>query len=583
MTPEQASRLAAELKQVQEADADADEMRRDEDAILNIFVDLWSLFRRKPLAAHQTGGEAPSTEAYLFSYLRALDSDGEDLPPDFLQALQRAVAHYGITSLERSPELEECLLWIYKSHQKVEQQIAPILAVLQRRLAQLNGNLAWADEAFHTLLDRMVSITRELFPGVNDLARELRYRCFEQPFFEQARRRVYADMEEHLDYLAAHPDALDLQQKVRTLVECPQPLASLLAGRFPTASLALRQTMMQIVTSRYYRRRLTNFRTLSIDGHCFARLNTTKMTSTSTSSWLMQSTAGLRKPSTLSPRSSPRRRKATALCSISLPGNRTRFPTPSKRRARSTRSSIRLSSLVRFIAWLWPLPAPTASRAWAGYNTSLTNIQTAGYQEVQLFRGVHPMMGERLHLWRLKNFKIDRLPSVEDVYLLHAVANENPKDERLFAVAEVRDLTPVRDKRHRIVQLPHLERMFSEAVAAIRQYQMKRSARERLYWNRIFLYVWPTLNLKPDEVKEIVHRLAPMADGLGLEQVVVRIRIPNARTGELRDSLMRISAPGDAGLLMTFRPAGKSQPLKPLTSLRAEGCEDAATRAALPV
>ena len=62
------------------------------------------------------------------------------------------------------------------------------------------------------------------------------------------------------------------------------------------------------------------------------------------------------------------------------------------------------------------------------------------FHEVQLFRGVHPMMGERLHLWRLKNFKIDRLPSVEDVYLLHAVANENPKDERLFAVAEVRDL-----------------------------------------------------------------------------------------------------------------------------------------------
>ncbi len=68
-----------------------------------------------------------------------------------------------------------------------------------------------------------------------------------------------------------------------------------------------------------------------------------------------------------------------------------------------------------------------------------------GYQEVQLFRGIHPMMSERLHLWRLKNFKIERLPSVEDIYLLHAVANDNPKDERLFAVAEVRDLTPVRD------------------------------------------------------------------------------------------------------------------------------------------
>jgi len=55
------------------------------------------------------------------------------------------------------------------------------------------------------------------------------------------------------------------------------------------------------------------------------------------------------------------------------------------------------------------------------------------------------MMANRLHLWRLKEFTIERLPSVEDVYLLHAVAHENPKDERLFACAEVRDLTPVRD------------------------------------------------------------------------------------------------------------------------------------------
>jgi len=179
---------------------------------------------------------------------------------------------------------------------------------------------------------------------------------------------------------------------------------------------------------------------------------------------------------------------------------------------------------------------------------------------------VHPMMAERLHLWRLMNFEIERLPSVEDVYLLHATATGNPKDERLFAVAEVRDLTPVRDKSGRIVLLPHLERMLAEAIAAIRQYQSKRPANKRLYWNRIFLYVWPTLSLKPDEVNEIVHRLAPTTDGLGLEQLVVRARIPSPKTGELRDMIMRISAPGDAGLLITFRPAAKLQPMRPLTA-----------------
>ena len=84
------------------------------------------------------------------------------------------------------------------------------------------------------------------------------------------------------------------------------------------------------------------------------------------------------------------------------------------------------------------------------------------------------MMGKRLSLWRLNNFRIERLPSVEDVYLFHAIAHDNPKDERLFVCAEVRDLTPVRDETGRIVKLPHLERMLAEALAGIRLFQSRR-------------------------------------------------------------------------------------------------------------
>ena len=72
-----------------------------------------------------------------------------------------------------------------------------------------------------------------------------------------------------------------------------------------------------------------------------------------------------------------------------------------------------------------------------------------GYAEVELFRGIHPMMSERLHLWRLQNFNLVRQPSPDEIYLLHAVAKDNPKDERLFAMAEVRDLSPVRDANGR--------------------------------------------------------------------------------------------------------------------------------------
>ena len=71
---ERTGRLLAEWVQFPEAISDDDEMRRREDDILSIFVDLCSLFRRNPKLNHQAGAETPSTEAYLFAYLRALDT-----------------------------------------------------------------------------------------------------------------------------------------------------------------------------------------------------------------------------------------------------------------------------------------------------------------------------------------------------------------------------------------------------------------------------------------------------------------------------------------------------------------------------
>ena len=105
--------------------------------------------------------------------------------------------------------------------------------------------------------------------------------------------------------------------------------------------------------------------------------------------------------------------------------------------------------------------------------------------------GFHPMMAERLALWRLGSFRVERLPSADDVYVFHGVAQDNAKDERLFAIVEVRDMTPVRDEDGRIVALPAFERMLIEALTAIRREQSRRSVTQRLQWNRIMLYVRP--------------------------------------------------------------------------------------------
>ena len=50
-------------------------------------------------------------------------------------------------------------------------------------------------------------------------------------------------------------------------------------------------------------------------------------------------------------------------------------------------------------------------------------------------RDVHPMVGRRLNLWRLRDFDLTRLDAPEDVLLLHAVATGHPQDQRLVALA----------------------------------------------------------------------------------------------------------------------------------------------------
>ena len=92
------------------------------------------MFQREPEVDHRTVGEDPSAEAYLFSYLRMVETNGEGLPPAFVDALRCALAHYGVRTLDGSPKLKETLLWICKSHQRMEQQAASVLDILEHRL-----------------------------------------------------------------------------------------------------------------------------------------------------------------------------------------------------------------------------------------------------------------------------------------------------------------------------------------------------------------------------------------------------------------------------------------------------------------
>jgi acetyl/propionyl-CoA carboxylase alpha subunit/acetyl-CoA carboxylase carboxyltransferase component len=544
---------------------DSEEIRKAEDEILSIFVDICSLFQREPAVNQQASGEEPSAESSLFAYLRMLDTRGEGLPATFVDSLKRALAHYGVCNLDRTPQLEEALLWICKSHSRAQQQIAPILGILERRLLRADILAPIAQESFRTLLEQMVAITNSNFLTLSDLAREVRYRYFDQPAFERARKHVYEQVEEQLAHAAADPNAADRQEILRALVDCPQPLVTRLSSHFASADTNLHKLMLEAITWRYYRiRPLVGLRSLEFQARCFASAeydhDGRRIQVLTTHADYTQFEQAVETMSRLA---------------VSVPAendilmdfyvwNNARISgaDDAQLEIHKILNAAHFPRAIRRIVVV--VSGPGRGEGIAGMHHFTYRPSETGYTEEKLYRGLHPMMAKRLHLWRLSNFNIERLPSVEDVYLLRAIARDNPKDERLFACAEVRDITPVRDKQGRVVQLPHLERMFAEALAGIRLFQSRRRPHERLYWNRIFLYVWPPLNLGREELHDIVYRLIPSTEGLGLEQVVVRARIPNPATGELRDMMVRISIPGGKEILITFRPADKLQPIKPL-------------------
>ena len=488
-----------------------------EEEILRAFADVSSLFRPQP-AEGSDGRHSP--EEYLFTYLRDLDTRGAGLPPPFLERLRHALGHYGIQGLDRSPELEESLFRISIS-QRLPWQVPPVLAILESWLER--GDLP-AGPGLRELLDRMVADTqggRE--PAVHDLAREVRYRVFDRPILLAAREQVYAAAASDLARLAAGPGPEEREELIRALIESTQPLHLILSQRYAGAgkSELLLQSLLEIMVRRFYRiRELGGIESFLVEGQTFGvagyehRGSHVHLIATHAGyerlAWSLQTVRRLAGEAPagaeivvdlyLWRQGEPLEEEAVA---GEIAGLLVRLPMP----AGLSRVAVALSG-----------PAGTQ-------HFTFRREADGAFREEQVYRGIHPMLALRLELWRLRNFHLERLPAPDGIYLFHGVARENPRDERLFAVAEVRDLTPVRDEARRIVHLPQLEHRLMEALAGLRRFQARRATAERLAWNRVLLNVWPPVDLRLDEIDSLVRRLAPLTEGVGLEKVAVRCRI----------------------------------------------------------
>jgi acetyl/propionyl-CoA carboxylase alpha subunit/acetyl-CoA carboxylase carboxyltransferase component len=532
-----------------------------EHRLLAMYADLRAVTHAQRELAEPGEDLLRSPQEHLHEYLSSLDARADGLPQHFIARLERALAHYGVTGLERTAALEEACYRLFLAQHRDATVRAATVAILDRRLEQADDLVGHVGEDFHEALTRLIAATEGRDQALSDLAHETRFRYFDEPLIAAATEQAYAAMEEHLAALAKPGDARDLERRISALVACPRALAPLLSQRLSAAPAERRRPLLEAMTRRYYRaREPSSFQEIQIYGQ---RILTASYKRAGRREHLLSAFVRLPELATAA--------RACAAHAAALPAGE---PVMVDLYSEHTNASTaELAVALRRELDAVALPASTerivvaVAAATRGRGMSAVDLFTfrpgpEGLIEDEPLRGIHPMMGARLALWRLEKFALERIPSGEDVYLFHGVARENPSDERLFAIAEVRDLTPVRDEDGRVVALPELELMLVEGLERIRTFQSHRPPSRRLHWNRLFLYVWPEIDLSPEEVMRLIARLMPATAGLGLEMLLLsgRVREPGGRA---RPRVFRIFGTdgGEPTLEVDNQPARPIEPL----------------------
>ncbi len=142
--------------------------------------------------------------------------------------------------------MEEAVYRLFLALQRMENQVPVITALLGRWLTADDVPSA-STSAVGEVLERLIVATQVRYPVIGDVARNLRFRLFDEPQIRKAREHIYDGVREALQYLADNPDAPDYAARIDALVATPELLIDLLAQRISSPG-----PLLEIVTRQYY-------------------------------------------------------------------------------------------------------------------------------------------------------------------------------------------------------------------------------------------------------------------------------------------------------------------------------------------
>ena len=406
------------------------------------------------------------------------------------------------------------------------------------------------DEYLRTL-EHLITATQVRHPVVGDLARRVRFRGFDEPLLDAARARGQEQVRAELDRLADTTDPAVRAALVDEIVAAAEPILSVFGERHLPA-------MLEVMTRRYYRiRHLTDVHVVDRGGRPLlsaayrhggrdhvvlaTTVHTAPAAPVAGEPPAVQS--DLRRIVARLPADS------TVLLDLYVTAGQAPDDDP-ERSAEKIRES------------LGTLPAPldrvavAVRRAGADERSSWFTFHPDGDRqpvEDRTLRGLHPMVAERLGMWRLAELRAD--PA--------AVADRRPPVPRRRAATcpttggSSRCPTCATCRSSATSRAGSGPCRSSSTSSTPAWTPCARPARPtgtdaRSDWNRVLLYVWPVVDLPLDEFDSVVSRLAPRTEGLGLEQILVQFRLAPELVGdgaaEPKELLLRLSRPPGAGL-----------------------------------
>jgi acetyl/propionyl-CoA carboxylase alpha subunit/acetyl-CoA carboxylase carboxyltransferase component len=545
--------LAAEARVPLDAEVD----------LLQVFADFAELSRNRPVAEDEhTENQVHSPREHFHTYLQSLDAERGGLPQTFRLRLARVLGHYGVSELERSAELEEAVFRVFLAQQRHVPEVQLATSLLRAWLSEPCPP-APLDQRVHDVLDRLVLATQLRFPVVGDLARSVRFRWFDQPQVDAARADVLAGVRDEVAALAAGPEQVpDYAARIDALAAIPERIVRFLAERLESG-VPEREPMLEVLARRHYREHELH------DVRCLGRAQRqvvvadytldgrpTRLVSTVGSVDELAGDGGL--VDAIAEQVGERQAGHHAVVDLYLT-----WPEMPESASAASEELARLVGALPFLGDVRRVAVAVCPGGDRPVSYFTFRPGESGVVEDELVRGIHPMVGRRLNLWRLRNFTITRLDAPEDVLLYHCVARDNESDQRLVALAQVRQLAVVRDDDGRVVSLPHAERAVASCLEAIRRARTERGkAGAKLDMNHVWLHVWPVVDAELVELAPLQRAIAPLTVGAGIEEVVAEGRVAGA-DGTVQPAAMRFFYRPGSGVVATPTPPATDL-LKPL-------------------